>query len=96
MSRWFGVVKTAALEIFGLFVEDGVYAVSILVWLAVVALLLPRLVGPSSRIAALVFGLIAILVEDVWRSARVARRVRASAVARRASSERPSVDAEPS
>ena len=64
------VIKTALLEVFGLFVEDGSYAVAILVWLLCAGLLIPRLPAASWHAPILFAGLILILLENVARSAR--------------------------
>lgn len=64
-------LKTIAREIVGLFVEDGSFAVAIVVWLVLVGLILPRLPDLGAWHAVILFvGLIAILVESVLRSAR--------------------------
>ena len=66
--QWF---RTIFHEIFGLFVEDGSFAIAILVWLAIVWLLLPHL-GVFSRWNGLILfaGLACILVESTLRYAR--------------------------
>ena len=66
--RWF---KTIFREIFGLFVDDGSFAIAILVWLGVVWRLLPRL-GVFSRWNGLILfaGLGLILVESALRYTR--------------------------
>ncbi|WP_284944324.1 hypothetical protein [Acidisoma cladoniae] len=58
-------------EIWSVFVDDGVYAGSIVSWLAMVWLVLPRL-GLAAPLPALVLfaGLAAILVWGSMRSAR--------------------------
>jgi hypothetical protein len=70
------VLKTAALEVYGLFVEDGSYAVAILVWIAVATLLLPRLPASAIVWSGPVFfvGLAAILVQNVLKTARWRRK----------------------
>jgi hypothetical protein len=56
-------LTTIAREIFGLFVDDGRFALSLLLWLAVVALLLPRLPIPPGWDGPVLFaGLAVILV----------------------------------
>lgn len=66
--RWIGTVLR---EIFGLFVDDGSFAVAILVWLAVVWLVLPRLAVPAVWVGPVLFaGLALILVESATRRAR--------------------------
>ena len=66
--RWF---KTIFREIFGLFVDDGSFAIALLIWLGVMGLLLPRL-GVFSRWNGLILfaGLGLILVESAMRYAR--------------------------
>lgn len=66
--RW---LKSVAREVVGLFVDDGSFAAAIVVWLAVVVLLLPR-VAPAARWGGptLFAGLAAILMESVLRSSR--------------------------
>jgi hypothetical protein len=63
--RWF---KTIILELYGLFVDDGSFAITIVAWLGVAWLVLPRLIpGSVWGGAALFVGLALILVESVWR-----------------------------
>jgi hypothetical protein len=66
--QWF---RTIFREIFGLFVDDGSFAIAILVWLGVMWRLLPRL-GVFSRWNGLILfaGLGLILVESAMRYAR--------------------------
>lgn len=66
--QWF---RTIFRELFGLFIEDGSFAIAIIVWLGIVWLLLPRL-AVSSRWNGLILpaGLACILVESAWRYAR--------------------------
>jgi hypothetical protein len=65
------VVITAITEVFGLFVEDGSLAIGILVWLAVAAFVFPLIAGSDTWRAPVLFvGLVALLVENVLRSAR--------------------------
>lgn len=66
--RW---IRTVWDEVFGLFVDDGSYAASILAWLAVCWLVLPWL-GVSGLWSGLILfaGLAAILVESATRRAR--------------------------
>ena len=65
------LILTALQEVYGLFVDDGWYAVAILVWVAASALLLPRLPVPREWLAPAVFlGLCALLIVEVGRVAR--------------------------
>jgi hypothetical protein len=67
-------LKTAWSEFFGLFVDDGSFAVAILLWLAVAGLILPRIGLPAALPPAILFaGLVVILVESATRRARGAR-----------------------
>ena len=66
--RW---LKTILSEGCGLFVDDGRYALRIVVWLALVWLALPQLhLGGGWNALILFVGLLAILLESVWRRAR--------------------------
>ena len=66
--RW---IRAVADEVFGLFVDDGSFAVTIIVWLLLVWLAVSRLgVGSGWAAAGLFLGLAAILVESVVRRAR--------------------------
>ena len=64
-------LRTALAELWGLFVEDGRYALAIVAWLLLAWRVLP-LLQLSGGWNALVFaaGLLAILVESVLRRAR--------------------------
>lgn len=64
-------LKTIFGELFGLFVDDGSFAVAILVWLGLSWQLLPRL-GVSAVWSALILfaGLALILIESVLRRSR--------------------------
>ena len=69
--RW---IKTIGREIFGLFVDDGSFALAVLAWIGVAWLLGHRL--PHSVIGGVVLllGLAVILAETTIRFARKARR----------------------
>ena len=69
--RW---IRPVAGEVFGLFVDDGPYAISILLWLLLAGLVLPR-IGLSGAWGCLILfaGLGAILVESAARRARLRR-----------------------
>ena len=70
-----GWLKTIAAELWGLFVEDGRYALTIVVWLALVWLALPYLaLGRGWNAIILAIGLLLILLEGILRGARHVRR----------------------
>jgi len=65
------VIATALKEVYGLFVEDGSYAVGILVGLLLSALVLPHVPALGHWRGPLVFvGMLALLAENVLRTAR--------------------------
>lgn len=64
-------LKTIWREFFGIFVDDGSFALAIVIWLVVLWLGLPRVPLASLAQAGILFvGLLAILVESVLRRAR--------------------------
>ena len=64
-------IATALRELVGLFVEDLAFTVTILAWVALAALLLPRLELAAAWGTPLLFlGCAAILIENVRRAAR--------------------------
>jgi hypothetical protein len=64
-------LKAILRELYGLFVDDGNFAIAIIVWLAVPWLTRPYLHLSGVWSAALLFvGLIAILIESALRRAR--------------------------
>lgn len=66
--RW---LKALVLELMGLFVDDGRFACAILLWVGLQWLAMPRLpLAKSWSAPILVIGLLGILLESVWRSAR--------------------------
>ena len=66
--RW---IRTVADEVFGLFVDDGSFALAILAWLLLIWLAVSRLgVGEGWAAAGLFLGLAAILVESAARRGR--------------------------
>jgi hypothetical protein len=68
------ILRAVLQEGWGLFVDDGLYAASILIWVGVGAFILPRLGLPEALPPLLLFvGLAAILVESAWRQARRSR-----------------------
>jgi hypothetical protein len=70
-----GWIKSIGREILGLFVDDGSFALAIVVWLTAVVVVLPAVVptGPWSGLI-LFAGLALVLVESVLRYARDRRR----------------------
>jgi hypothetical protein len=69
------ILKLIWAELIGLFVDDGRFALAILIWLAVAGLVLPRLPLPSPVAPIiLALGLIAILIESALRAARGRKR----------------------
>ena len=66
--RW---IKSIAREMYGLFVDDGSFAIAILVWLGLAVADVPR-AAAGARWAgpALFAGLAVILIESVLRFAR--------------------------
>ena len=67
-TRW---IRSSAREIFGLFVDDGSFAIAILIWLAVALVVLPRLgVAGDVKGPVLVIGLLAIIAESALRRVR--------------------------
>ena len=64
-------LKTIWNEIVGLFVDDQLFAVAILVWLAVIWLIVTHAgIAPAWSALALFAGLAAIFVESATRAAR--------------------------
>ena len=64
-------VRTAAAEIVGLFIDDGRFAVTMLIWVGLAGLALPRLPLAAWTKGPILFaGLTTILVESVFRRAR--------------------------
>ncbi len=62
--RW---LRTIALELYGLFVDDGLFALAILLWLALTVIAAHTHLSPRWRAFALVAGLVAILVDSLVR-----------------------------
>ena len=64
-------LKAILRELYGLFVDDGSFAIAIIVWLVLLWLARPYLHLPGAWIAVVVFtGLVAILIESALRRAR--------------------------
>lgn len=63
--------KPVVRELWGLFVDDGAFALAIVIWLAIAWLILPTFM-PAAPWAgvALFLGLALILLENVWPRAR--------------------------
>jgi hypothetical protein len=65
---WF---KSIAREVLGLFVDDGSFAIAILVWAAFVVLVLAHVVGHANWMGPGLFsGLAIVLIESVVRFSR--------------------------
>jgi len=63
-------LKIILVEIYGLFVDDGSFALVIVVWLGIASFMLPRIDIPSSANALILFaGLLLIMLESVLRRA---------------------------
>jgi hypothetical protein len=70
--RW---LKSIGREILGLFVDDGSFALAIVVWTTAVVAVLPMLVRLGRSSGPMLFvGLALVLVESVLRYARSRRR----------------------
>lgn len=68
------VLRVIAQELVGLFVDDSSLAVGIVIWVGLGALVSRAAwVGPLAEGGLLTLGLLALLAENVWRSARHAR-----------------------
>jgi hypothetical protein len=66
--RW---LKAIVAEIFGLFVEDGAFALAITLWLGVIWLVLPHLKAPTALGGIILFvGLALILVDSARRRSK--------------------------
>ena len=64
-------LRNIVAELFGLFIDDGSFAIAILVWLGVLWLALPHLpINDIWRAMILFAGLAIILIESVLRRAR--------------------------
>jgi hypothetical protein len=64
-------IKNIFRELFGLFVDDGTFAIAILLWLAIVRWVLPHLPIPAMATGVILFaGLALILGESAVRYTR--------------------------
>ena len=64
-------LKALINEVFGLFVDDGSFAIAILVLVAVAALVSTRFENASAVVGAILFiGCLVVLVENIVRTAR--------------------------
>jgi len=70
MPRFTALIKTIALEIWGLFVDDAVFAGAVVVWLVVAAVTLRPFVHTSWAAPWFFIGLALILAGGVFRQAR--------------------------
>ena len=68
------LIRRCVLEFWGLFVEDGPFAAAILVWIAIVAFPLRRVLPEKWDGPVFALGLIVILLENVQRSAKRLRK----------------------
>ncbi len=66
-----GWMRTVVREVWGLFVDDGSFALAIVIWVGLVWVMVRRF-GVSAAVAGVVLfgGLGVILVESLWRFAR--------------------------
>jgi hypothetical protein len=65
------LIVTTFKNLIGIFVEDGTLAILLIVWVGIVALVLPRVPIDSSWDGAILFaGCVAILIENVVRAGR--------------------------
>jgi hypothetical protein len=71
MPRW---LRTIALELYGLFVDDGLFAAAILLWLALTLIAAHTTLSPRWRALALIAGLAAILIESLIRASGRTKR----------------------
>ena len=63
--------KSVVAKVFGLFVDDGNFAVAVLIWVVLSALVLPHLGAPSWVKGPILFaGLATIFLESATRRAR--------------------------
>jgi len=68
-------LKSIVREVVGLFVDDGNFAIAILVWLAAAAVALPRVTARAHWTGPILFvGLALVLVESVLRFSRRRRK----------------------
>lgn len=65
------VLRTILAELIGLFVDDGLFAAAVLIWVVLIGLAGPIVGVPASWRGILLFlGLAAILIDSVARRAR--------------------------
>ena len=65
------LIVTTFKNLIGIFVEDGTLAILLIVWVGIVALVLPRVPIDSSWDGVILFaGCVAILIENVVRTGR--------------------------
>ncbi len=64
-------LRTIVHEVFGLFVDDGSFALAIVIWLVALKLVIPHLEAVAHRNGFILFGgLAAILIGSVLHSSR--------------------------
>jgi hypothetical protein len=69
--RW---LRAIALELYGLFVDDGLFAAAIVAWLALTLIAAHTHLSPRWRALALPAGLAAILIESLLRFTNARRK----------------------
>lgn len=70
MTALVNVLKAVGEELIGLLIEDSSLAIGIVVWLAVAGLTFAAVGNPTLRALLLAAGLMALLAENVLRSAK--------------------------
>ena len=65
------IIRTIFAELVGLFIDDGLFAASVVIWVLLIAFAAPALGVPALWHSGLLFaGLAAILIESVARRSR--------------------------
>lgn len=65
------VIRTIIAELVGLFIDDGLFAAAVVIWILLIGLVAPTLDVPALWRSVLMFaGLAVILIESVARRAR--------------------------
>lgn len=63
-------LRSAGKEVWGLFVEDGSFALAIAIWVAITIFVLPKLLPEGWRGPVEFAGFAALLIENVLRSTK--------------------------